>query len=88
MNAKDTFFSTKSTLNCHGKILNLATPVAMGILNVTPDSFFAGSRTQTEKTVLERAEKLLTEGAAILDLGGYSSRPGATDIPAEEETPD
>jgi dihydropteroate synthase len=85
LNAKDTFFSTKSTLNCHGKILSLATPVAMGILNVTPDSFFAGSRTVTGKTVLERAEKLLSEGAAILDIGGYSSRPGATDIPPEEE---
>ena len=57
----------------------------MGILNVTPDSFFAGSRTFSEKTVLERAEKLLSEGAAILDIGGYSSRPGSTDIPAEEE---
>src|SRR5688572_8091647 len=57
----------------------------MGILNVTPDSFFAGSRTFSEKTVLERAEKLLTEGAVILDIGGYSSRPGALDIPTEEE---
>ena len=57
----------------------------MGILNATPDSFFAGSRTFSEKTLLERAEKLLSEGAVILDIGGYSSRPGATDIPAEEE---
>ena len=85
MNPKDTFFSTKSTLNLGGKIMQLQEPVAMGILNVTPDSFFADSRTVTEKMVLERAEKLLTEGAAILDIGGYSSRPGAADIPAEEE---
>ena len=85
MNAKDTFFSTKTTLNCNGKILDLHVPVVMGILNVTPDSFFAGSRTFSEKTVLQRAEKLLSEGAAILDIGGYSSRPGATDIPAAEE---
>ncbi|MFC5271268.1 dihydropteroate synthase [Adhaeribacter terreus] len=85
MNAKDTFFSTKTTLNCQGKILSLHEPVVMGILNVTPDSFFAGSRTTSEKTVLERAEKLLTEGAAILDIGGYSSRPGAIDISPEEE---
>lgn len=85
MNAKDTFFSYKTTLNCNGKLLNLERPVVMGILNVTPDSFFAGSRTFSEKTVLERAEKLLSEGAAILDIGGYSSRPGALDIPAEEE---
>ncbi len=85
MNAKDTFFSQKTTLNCGGKLLDLEHPVVMGILNVTPDSFFAGSRTFSEKTVLERAEKLLSEGAAMLDIGGYSSRPGATDIPEEEE---
>jgi dihydropteroate synthase len=85
LNAKDTFFSTKSTLNTGGKILRLHDPIVMGILNVTPDSFFAGSRTFTEKMVLERAEKLLSEGAAILDIGGYSSRPGATDISEEEE---
>ena len=85
MNAKDTFFSPKITLNCQGKILSLHEPVVMGILNVTPDSFFAGSRTTSEKTVLERAQKLLSEGAAILDIGGYSSRPGAVDISPEEE---
>jgi dihydropteroate synthase len=85
LNAKDTFFSPKITLNCQGKILSLHEPVVMGILNVTPDSFFAGSRTTSEKTVLERAQKLLSEGAAILDIGGYSSRPGAVDISSEEE---
>ncbi|WP_317133060.1 dihydropteroate synthase [Adhaeribacter soli] len=85
LNPKDTFFSTKSTLNVGGNLLSLADPIAMGILNFTPDSFFAGSRTFSEKTILERTEKLLQEGAAMLDIGGYSSRPGATDIPTEEE---
>lgn len=57
----------------------------MGILNITPDSFFAGSRFRTEAEILHQAEKMLTEGATFLDVGGYSSRPGARDIPAEEE---
>ena len=57
----------------------------MGILNMTPDSFYGGSRTTTEKEILEMAETMLTEGATFLDLGAYSSRPGADDIPVEEE---
>lgn len=57
----------------------------MGIINITPDSFYSGSRSNTEKEILSTAEKMLTEGATFLDLGAYSSRPGATDISAEEE---
>lgn len=57
----------------------------MGILNITPDSFFAASRTTTETAILTKAEQMLTDGAAILDVGGYSSRPGAAHIPVEEE---
>ncbi len=57
----------------------------MGIINITPDSFYSGSRSNTEKEILSIAEKMLTEGATFLDLGAYSSRPGATDISAEEE---
>ena len=57
----------------------------MGILNITPDSFYSGSRTTTEKEILEKVETMLTEGATFLDLGAYSSRPGADDIPVEEE---
>jgi dihydropteroate synthase len=83
--AKDTFFQIKTSLNVGGKILDLSTPKVMGILNITPDSFFEGSRTQSEKEILIQAEKMLTEGADILDLGAYSSRPGATDISVEEE---
>jgi dihydropteroate synthase len=57
----------------------------MGILNVTPDSFYAASRTTADSELLRRAERMLSEGATILDIGGYSSRPGAADVPEEEE---
>ena len=85
MKAKDTFFYKKSTLNCHGKILSLASPVVMGILNVTPDSFYDGGRYNNLDAILAQAEKMLAEGATILDVGGYSSRPGSEDIPVTEE---
>ena len=76
---------TTYTINVNGTLMDLSTPRVMGIVNVTPDSFFAGSRTQTEADIARRVEQLLTEGADILDLGGYSSRPGAVDVsPAEE----
>ncbi len=73
------------TLNCAGHLLSLESPVVMGIINVTPDSFFAGSRQQEVKDVLVTAEQMLTEGASILDIGGMSTRPGAKIISAEEE---
>ena len=76
---------TSYTINVNGALMDLSIPRVMGIVNVTPDSFFAGSRTQTEADIARRVEQLLTEGADILDLGGYSSRPGAADVsPAEE----
>ena len=83
--AKDTFFQVKKTLNVGGKIIDLTEPKVMGILNITPDSFFSGSRLQTEKEILLQAEKMLHEGADFLDLGAYSSRVGAIDISPEEE---
>lgn len=73
------------TINVNGQLLDLATPKVMGILNLTPDSFYAGSRTQTDQQVAERVTQLLAEGADILDVGAYSSRPGADDLPVEEE---
>lgn len=85
MDAKDTLFNKKNTLNCKGKILSLSSPRVMGILNVTPDSFYDGSRSASAGEVLKRAETMLQEGACLLDVGGYSSRPGAEDIPYEEE---
>ncbi|WP_437179364.1 dihydropteroate synthase [Pontibacter liquoris] len=85
MEAKDTLFSKKTTLNCRGKILQLDTPKVMGILNLTPDSFFAGSRLHSTDEAVRKAEAMLAAGADILDIGGYSSRPGAADVPAQEE---
>lgn len=75
---------TKKTLNCRGQLVDLTRTAVMGILNLTPDSFYEGSRIIPEK-VVEGANQMLTEGAMFLDLGGYSTRPGAKDIsPAEE----
>ena len=76
---------TNKTLNCKGKLVDLSTPKVMGILNVTPDSFYDGGRLTDEASILKQAERLLTEGATFVEVGGYSSRPGATDISEEEE---
>lgn len=73
------------SINCHGRLMDFRRPRIMGILNVTPDSFFAGSRVQAEKDLLKRAEQMLSQGADILDVGGYSSRPGATEVDEAEE---
>ena len=75
----------QSTLNCAGRFLDLSRPVIMGIINVTEDSFYADSRFTALDAIVQRAEKMLSEGAQILDIGGMSSRPGATIISAEEE---
>jgi dihydropteroate synthase len=75
----------RKTIRCGSRLVDLSRPVVMGILNVTPDSFFDGGNYLTEAAVLERAEKFLTEGATFLDIGGYSTRPGAPDVPVEEE---
>jgi dihydropteroate synthase len=72
-------------INAGGKLIDLSKPKVMGILNVTPDSFYDGSRYNTDKEILEAAEGMLKDGAEILDVGGYSSRPGAMDISMEEE---
>jgi dihydropteroate synthase len=74
----------KKTLNCRGRLVDLSRPVVMGILNLTPDSFYADSRATTDQAV-QRAGQMLLDGATFIDLGGYSTRPGAPDIgPAEE----
>ena len=73
------------TLNIKGNLLHLDTPQVMGILNVTPDSFYAGSRKQTEEEIAMRAESILNEGGTIIDIGGYSSRPDAAEVSEEEE---
>ncbi len=74
-----------TTLNCRGRLLLLDRPIVMGILNLTPDSFSDGGVYDSEAKALAHVERMLREGATIIDIGGYSSRPGATDIsPAEE----
>lgn len=78
-------FSPKFTLNLGGKLLDLSRPVVMGILNVTPDSFFADSRVPTVERALRQAEQMHREGATLLDIGGYSTRPGAADVTVAEE---
>jgi dihydropteroate synthase len=83
--AKDTFFHKKATLNAGGKLVDLSSPKVMGIINLTPDSFYTDSRKQDIPAVLSRAEKMQTEGATFLDLGAYSSRPGAEDISIQQE---
>ena len=73
------------SINCRGQLLSLYTPVVMGILNITPDSFYDGGKYNTSDTSLFQAEKMLNDGASIIDIGGYSSRPGAGVISLEEE---
>ncbi len=85
MNAKNTVFNIKSTINAGGRLIDMSEPVVMGIINNTPDSFYAGSRKQDMDAILKQAEMMLAEGAAILDIGGYSSRPGADEVNAGEE---
>jgi dihydropteroate synthase len=72
-------------INAGGKLIDLEVPKVMGILNITPDSFFGGSRYNTDEEIIAAAGRMLGEGAAILDIGGYSSRPGASVIPVKEE---
>ena len=72
-------------INLHGKVLNLSQPQVMGILNITPDSFYADSRKQTESEIAKRIEEIWQDGASIMDIGAYSSRPNAVDISEKEE---
>jgi dihydropteroate synthase len=83
--AKDTFLNRKTTLNLKGKIIDLSKPAVMAILNITPDSFFKNSRVSTIENALLKVEHFLKHGAKFIDLGAYSSRPGAEDISIAEE---
>ena len=73
------------TLNIKGRLFSLDKPQVMGIVNVTPDSFYSGSRTQDDEAIAARCRTIRDEGATIIDIGAYSSRPGADDVPAAEE---
>ena len=72
------------TLNIRGKLIDLATPNVMGILNCTPDSFYVGSRKQTEHDIAERANQIIQEGGTMIDVGAFSTRPGAKEVSEEE----
>ncbi len=74
-----------STINANGKLIDLAEPQVMGILNVTPDSFYAGSRKQSENEIAARADQIICEGGSIIDIGAFSTRPGAAQVSAGEE---
>ena len=73
------------TINCYGKLIDLNTPKVMGILNVTPDSFYDGGKFKNDKGFLSQTEKLINEGATFIDIGAYSSRPGADFVSEKEE---
>lgn len=73
------------TINVQGRLLELSVPRVMGILNATPDSFFSASRMHTEREIADRATEIVEQGGDIIDVGAYSTRPGAADVPAEEE---
>ena len=72
-------------INCKGKLIDISSPKVMGILNLTPDSFYDGDMYNNEKTILNQVEKMLNDGASFIDIGAYSSRPGATHVSEDEE---
>ena len=73
------------SINVGGRLMSLDRPQVMGILNVTPDSFYAGSRKQTEREIAERSDQIIAEGATMIDIGAFSTRPGAPEVSEEEE---
>lgn len=73
------------TIQVKGRLVSLREPQVMGILNCTPDSFFAGSRVQTEESIARRADQIIEEGGTMIDVGGFSTRPGGVEVPEEEE---
>lgn len=77
---------SKTSLNIDGSLLDISRPIVMGIINLTADSFYDGGKIKTDKDLLMKVEKMLAEGATILDVGAYSTRPGAADIPLQVET--
>ena len=85
MQPKDTFFSPKKTINCRGELLDLTLPKVMGIVNITPDSFFDGGKYTNNEVLISQIDNMLHNGCHILDIGAYSSRPGAKDVSQHEE---
>jgi dihydropteroate synthase len=83
--AESNYFLPKYTLNINGRLLDFSTPKIMGILNVTPDSFYDGNFYRSDSEILNQVDKMLAEGADIIDVGGYSTRPGAKEVSLEDE---
>lgn len=79
------YFKKKTTIRYNGELVDLKMPRVMGILNITPDSFYDGGRYATLESALKHTERMITEGASIIDVGAYSTRPGADEVPAEDE---
>ncbi|MGB0147113.1 MAG: dihydropteroate synthase, partial [Flavobacteriaceae bacterium] len=73
------------TINCRGQLIDCSEPRVMGILNLTPDSFFDGGKYKDEHSILTQVETMIQQGADFIDVGGYSSRPGADDVASSEE---
>jgi dihydropteroate synthase len=85
MAVKDTFFSKKTNININGELIDLSEPCVMGIINVTPDSFYSGSRIADEGLIIKKVGQFLNEGAKFIDIGAYSSRPGSVEIDEKSE---
>ena len=82
---EDSVFSTKTTINCKGILLDISQPKVMGILNATPDSFYDGGKNKALSDALHSAEKMVKDGVDIIDIGGHSTRPNATEVAEDEE---
>ena len=76
MDKNKTLFKKKTTVNCNGRLLDLSSPLVMGILNITPDSFFDGGKNNNEEAWIKQTKRMLSEGARIIDIGAVSTRPG------------
>ena len=85
MDIAPTFFQSKSTLACNGKLLDLTTPVVMGIINITSDSFYHGSQFRLKRRIYKRAKEIIQQGGAVIDIGACSTRPGAKLVTEDEE---
>ncbi|MBI9053373.1 MAG: dihydropteroate synthase [Bacteroidales bacterium] len=85
MQPKDTFFSRKLTINCKGELIDLSFPKVMGIVNITPDSFYDGGKYTSAESLISQIDKMILEGCDIFDIGAYSSRPGTQGVTEDEE---
>ena len=85
MDKNSSFIKSKNSLTCNGKILNLSKPLVMGIINITPDSFYAKSQFMLKRRIASRAKEILVQGGSIIDIGACSTRPGAKMVSEKEE---